>query len=103
MLGNERLIEGIVGSSTAPFKVIHGEVSFQLTHFWFHLLRVRFTLMGRQRFLSQDELVQLVRDIEISTVLLQLRINNLTWENVGEDRHWAQTADQAASPAASPN
>ena len=70
MLGNERLIEGIVGSSTAPFKVIHGEVSFQLSHFWFHLLRVRFTLMSRQRFLGQDELVQLVRNIEISTVLL---------------------------------
>lgn len=79
VLGNERLVEGIVGSSTASFKVIHGEISFQLSHFWFHLLGVRFTLMSRQRLLSQDELVQLVSDIEIGTVLLQLRINNMTW------------------------
>jgi hypothetical protein len=86
VLGNERLVEGIVGSSTAYFKVIHGEISFQLSHFWFHLLGVRFTLMSRQRLLSQDELVQLVSDIEIGTVLLQLRINNLTWEDVGDDR-----------------
>jgi hypothetical protein len=71
VLGNEGLVEGIVGSSTGPFKVIHGEVTFQLSHFWFHLLRVRFTLVSCQRFLSQDELVQLVRDIEIGTVLLQ--------------------------------
>lgn len=103
VLGNERLVEGIVGSSTASFKVIHGEVSFQLSHFWFHLLRVRFTLMGRQRFLSQDKLVQLVSDIEIGTVLLELRINNVTWEDAEDDLHWAQTADQPASPAVFPN
>jgi len=79
VLGNERLIEGIVGSSTAPFKVIHGEISFQLSHFRFHLLRVRFTLMSRQRLLSQDELIQLVSDIEIGTVLVwnKRRINLL--------------------------
>ena len=44
-----------------------------------------------QGFLSQDELVQLVRDIEISTVLLGLGINTTKqekWErtNVGHER-----------------
>jgi hypothetical protein len=80
VLGNEGFVEGIVGSSTGPFKVIHGEISFQLSYFWFHLLRVRFTLMSCQRFLSQHELVQCVRDIEIGRVLLQLRISNTVWE-----------------------
>jgi hypothetical protein len=84
VLGNEGLIEGIVGSSTAPFKVIHGEICFQLSHFWFHLLRVRFTLMSCQRFLSQHELVQLVREIEVGRVLLRLRINNMTWDKARE-------------------
>jgi hypothetical protein len=77
VLGDEGLIEGIVGSSTGPFEVIHGEVTFQLSHFWFHLLRVRFTLMSCQRLLGQDELVQLMREIEIGTVLLQLRVNKV--------------------------
>lgn len=85
VLGNEGLIEGIVGPSTTPFKVVHGEISFQLSHFWFHLLRVRFTLMSCQRFFSQHELVQLVREIEIGRVLLGLKINNVTWEKVRED------------------
>ena len=79
MLGDEVFVEGIVGSSTGPFKVIHGEISFQLSNFWFHLLRVRFTLMSCQRFLSQHELVQRVRDIEIGRLLLQLRISNKIW------------------------
>jgi len=65
----EGLVEGIVGSSPGPFEVVHSESIFQLSHFWLHLLRVRFTLMMCQGFLSQDELVQLVRDIEIRTLL----------------------------------
>jgi len=79
VLGNERLVERIVGSSTASFKVIYGEISFQLSHFRFHLLGVRLTLMSRQRLLSQDELVQLVSDIEIGAVLVRhkRRINLL--------------------------
>jgi hypothetical protein len=76
VLGDEGFVEGVVRSSTGPFEVIHGEISFQLSYFWFHLLRVRFTLMSCQRFLSQYELVQRVRDIEIGRVLLQLRISN---------------------------
>ena len=86
VLGNEGLVEGIVGSSTGLFKVIHGEITFQLSHFWFHLLRVRFTLMSCQWFLSQDELIQLVSDIKIGAVLLQLIINNVTWEKKREER-----------------
>ena len=70
-LGDEGFVEGIVGSSAGPFKVVHGEISFQLSYFWFHLLRVRFTLMSCQRFLSQHELVQRVGDIEVGRVLLQ--------------------------------
>lgn len=85
VLGNEGLVERIVGPSATPFKVIHGEVSFQLSHFWFHLLRVRFTLMSCQRFFSQHELVQLVREIEICRVLLGLRIKNVTREKAKED------------------
>ncbi len=89
---DEGFVEGVIGSSTGPFEVIHGEIGFQLSHFWFHLLRVRFTLMSRQRFLSQHELVQCVRDIEIGRVLLQLGINNVTLgnargsTNVGQER-----------------
>jgi len=70
VLGNEGLVEGKVRSSTASFKVIYGEISFQLSYFWFHLLRVRFTLVSCQRFLSQYELVQRVGDIEIGRVLV---------------------------------
>jgi hypothetical protein len=102
-LGNEGFVEGIVGSSAGPFKVIHGEISFQLSYFWFHLLRVRFTLMSCQRFLSQHELVQRVRDIEIGRVLLQLRISNMTWEYARKDQRWARMADRAVLPPASPN
>lgn len=80
VLGNEGFVEGIVGSSTRPFKVIHREISFQLSYFRFHLLRVRFTLMSCQRFLGQYELVQRVGDVEIGRVLLQLRIRNTIWE-----------------------
>jgi len=80
VLGDESFVEGIVGSSTEPFEVIHGEISFQLSYLWFHLLRVRFPLMSCQRFLGQYELVQRVRDIEIGRVLLQLRISNTIWE-----------------------
>lgn len=69
VLWDEGFVEGIVGSSAGLFKVIYGKISFQLSYFWFHLLRVRFTLMMCQGFLSQDELVQLVRDIEIRTLL----------------------------------
>jgi hypothetical protein len=65
------LIQGIVGSPTSPFEVVHGKVIFQLSHFWLHFLRVRFPFMMRQWFLSQDELVQLVRDIEISALMLE--------------------------------
>jgi len=84
-LGNEGFVEGIVGSSAGPFKVIHGEIGFQLSYFWFHLIRVRFTLMSCQRFLGQHELVQRVRDIEIGRVLLQLGISNTIWETVRND------------------
>jgi hypothetical protein len=79
VLWDEGFVEGIVGSSAGLFKVIHGEISFQLSYFWFHLLRVRFTLMSCQRFLSQHELVQRVGDIEIGRVLLQLGISNEIW------------------------
>lgn len=70
MMRTKWLVQGIVGSPTGPFEVVHGEAIFQLSHFWLHLLRVRFPLMMRQGFLSQDELVQLVRDIEISALML---------------------------------
>ena len=70
MLGSKGLIEGIVRPSAALLKVVYSEFIFQLTHFRLHLLRVRFTLVMRQGFLSQDELVQLVRNVEITTVLL---------------------------------
>jgi len=86
VLGNEGFVEGIVGSSTGPFEVIHGEISFQLSYFRFHLLRVRFTLMSCQRFLSQHELVQRIRDIEIGGVLLQLGISNTLCEKKKEKK-----------------
>jgi len=70
VLGDEGFVEGVVGSPAGSFKVINGEVSFQLPDFWFHLLRVRFTLMSCQRFLGQHELVQRMRDIEIGRVLV---------------------------------
>jgi hypothetical protein len=85
VLGDESFVEGIVRSSTGPFEVIHGEISFQLSYFWFHFLRVRFTLMSCQRFLGQYELVQRVRDVEIGSVLLQLRISNTIWEKARKD------------------
>jgi hypothetical protein len=85
VLGDEGFVEGIVGSSAGSFKVVHGKISFQLSYFWFHLLRVRFTLMSCQWFLSQHELVQCVRDIEIGRVLLQLRISNTTLEKARKD------------------
>jgi hypothetical protein len=85
VLGNEGFVVGIVRSSTRPFKVIHGEISFQLSYFWFHLLRVRFMLMSCQRFLSQYELVQRMRDIEIGRVLLQLGISNTIREKARKD------------------
>lgn len=85
VLGDEGFVVGIVRSSTRLFKVIHGEISFQLSYFWFHLFRVRFTLMSCQRFLSQHVLVQRVRDIEIGRVLLQLRIRIAIWETVRKD------------------
>jgi hypothetical protein len=85
VLGNEGFVEGIVGSSAGSFKVIHGEIGFQLSYLWFHLLRVRFTLMSCQRFLGQHELVQRVRDIEIGRVLLQLRISNTIWDTARKD------------------
>jgi hypothetical protein len=85
VLSDEGFVEGIVGSSTGLFEVIHGEISFQLSYFRFHLLRVRFTLMSCQWFLSQHELVQRVRDIKIGRVLLQLRISNAIWGKARED------------------
>lgn len=85
VLGDESFVQGIVRSSTGPFKVIHGEISFQLSYFWFHLLGVRFTLMSCQRFLGQYELVQCVRNVEIGRVLLQLRISNMIWERARKD------------------
>lgn len=69
-LSDEGFVERIIRSSTGPFEVIHGEITFQLSYFWFHLLRVRFALMGCQRFLSQYELIQRMRDIEIGRVLV---------------------------------
>jgi len=109
MLGDESFVEGIIGSSTRPFKVIHGEVGFQLTDFWFHLLRVRFTLMRRQRFLRQHELVQRVRDVEISRVLvrqerrielfrLQLLPINLREPRVGLDLVDVREVSSATQP-----
>ena len=92
VLGDEGFVEGIVRSPAGSFEVINGEISLQLPDFWFHLLRVRFTLMSCQRFLGQHELVQRVRDIEIGRVLLQLGISNTTWgkgrgrTNVGHER-----------------
>jgi hypothetical protein len=85
VLGDQGFVEGIVGPSAGPFEVVHGEISFQLSYFWLHLLRVRFTPMSCQRFLSQHELVQRVRDIEIGRVLLQLGISNAIWEIARKD------------------
>ena len=71
MMRTEGLVHGIVRSPARPFEVVHGETIFQLSHFRLHLLRVRFAFMMCQGFLSQDELVQLVRDIEISALVLE--------------------------------
>lgn len=106
VLGDEGFVEGVVRSSTGPFEVIHGEISFQLSYFWFHLLRVRFTLMSCQRFLGQYEFVQRVRDIEIGRVLvgherrielfcLQLCPINLREPRLGPDLVGAREAGSA--------
>jgi hypothetical protein len=71
VMRTEGLIQGIVGSPTGPFEVVDGETVFQLSHFRLHLLWVRLAFMVCQRFLSQDELIQLVRDIEISALMLE--------------------------------
>jgi hypothetical protein len=67
-------VQGIVGSPTKPFEVIHGEIVFQLSHFRLHLLRVRFALMMCQGLLRQDELVQLVSNIEIDVLVLEMTL-----------------------------
>jgi hypothetical protein len=101
VLSDEGFVVRIVRSSTGSFKVVHGEIGFQLSYFWFHLLRVRFTLVSCQRFLSQHELVQRVRDIEVGGVLLQLKISITTrGKKRGKDQPWARTADRVVlSPA----
>lgn len=66
----EGLIQGIVGSPTGPFEVVDGEIVLQLSHFRLHLLWVSLAFMVCQRFLSQDELIQFVRDIEISAFMI---------------------------------
>lgn len=70
MIGTEGFVQGIVGPSTGPRKVIHGEAVLQLSHLRLHLLWVRFALMMCQGFLGQDELVQLMGDVEVSTLLI---------------------------------
>jgi hypothetical protein len=71
VIGTEGFVQGIVGPSTGPCKVIHGEAVLKLSHLRLHLLWVRFALMMCQGFLGQDELVQLMGDVEVSTLLLR--------------------------------
>jgi hypothetical protein len=71
--GSDVLVERVIGSSRSPFKVVHRKVIFQLPHVRFHLLWVRLALMVCQRLFGHQELVQFMRGIEISTVLLESR------------------------------
>lgn len=68
--GGDGLVERIIGSPWSPFEVVDRKVVFQLSHFRFHLFRVRLTLMVCQRLFRHYELVQFISGIEVSTVLL---------------------------------
>jgi hypothetical protein len=70
---DEMLVEGIVGLPNGPFKVIHLEVIFQLSHFRLHLLRICFALVMCQGLFSKHEFIQLMRNIKVGVVLLHPR------------------------------